>query len=323
MSEIIICNQSLSPLALQNQCNIDTDQIFGFKNSTSTMLSPNTPYLIGADSPQSKNILTQLSPMLTTSDVTNLSLSYGGDNIVALSEVTAGLKDYNIGLMGASTSMYANRIGGFAGSVKEYQAALMNFREAVTAKSASKALAKQKVLQSYHTMQSKFQNELRAVTSQVKSRRGTPLTNVNRGLNIAKSSRNVAKLDITSQVQANNLVKFSKQAKFLGGGLAVIDFTSRVGSIHNSYKVGGEWERDLFIESSSFAVSAMAGSAAISTGGAVLTFLLVATPVGWAGLIIGGIVVAGSAAAISIGTNGLVKDNAGEVYDGIMSWVTP
>ncbi|MCW8935145.1 MAG: hypothetical protein OQK98_10510, partial [Gammaproteobacteria bacterium] len=177
MSEIIICNQSLSPLALQNQCNINIDQIFGFNNSTSAILSPNKPYLLGDDSPQNRNILTQLSPMLASSDVTNLSLSYGGNNIVALSELTAGLKDYNIGLMGASTSMYANRVGGFAGSVKEYQAALMNYREAVTAKSASKALAKQKAMRSYQVMQSKFQNELRVVTAQVKSRRGTPLTN--------------------------------------------------------------------------------------------------------------------------------------------------
>jgi hypothetical protein len=44
----------------------------------------------------------------------------------------------------------------------------------------------------------------------------------------------------------------------LGNGLAVIDFGSRVGNIHNSYQAGGNWERDFFIESSSFAASAIA-----------------------------------------------------------------
>ncbi|MCW8935337.1 MAG: hypothetical protein OQK98_11490, partial [Gammaproteobacteria bacterium] len=173
-------------------------------------------------------------------------------------------------------------------------------------------------MRSYQVMQSKFQNELRVVTAQVKSRRGTPLTNVNRGLNIAKSSRNVAKLDITSQVQANNLVKFSKQAKYLGNGLAVIDFTSRVGSIHNNYKADGEWERELFIESSSFATSAVAGTVAINVGSAALGLIMVATPIGWVGLIIGGAIVAGTAAAVSIGVNGYVKENAGSRYDDIM-----
>ena len=46
--------------------------------------------------------------------------------------------------------------------------------------------------------------------------------------------------------------------------------------------------------------------------------LMLATPVGWVGLIIGGIAVAGVAAAASMQMNTIVKGNAGNVYDNIM-----
>ena len=156
----------------------------------------------------------------------------------------------------------------------------------------------------------------------VKARRGTPLSSATRATNIAQSSRNVAKLNVTSQTQAHNLVKFTQHAKFLGNGLAVIDFTSRVGSIHNEYKAGEEWERELFIESSSFAASALTGAAVVNVGTAALGLLVVATPVGWIGLIVGGVAVAGTAAVASIRVNNVVKSNSGGVYDSIMKWIS-
>ncbi|PCI49228.1 MAG: hypothetical protein COB43_06740 [Oceanospirillales bacterium] len=223
--------------------------------------------------------------------------------------------------MGASTSVYANRLGGFAGSVKDYQAALMEYRQAIVSKSSMKAAMKQKAQVAFEKMQSQFRNELKMVTAQVKARRGIPLTNVERATNIAESSRNVAKLNVTSQVQANNLVKFTKYAKVLGNGLAVIDFGSRAGNIHNSYQAGDNWERELFVESSSFAASAIAGTVAVNAGVAALTLLIVATPVGWVGLLVGGAAVAASAAGASMWINGQVKENGGDWYDRIMNGI--
>jgi len=251
-------------------------------------------------------------------ELTNLSLSYGGDNVIALAEITAKLKDYNIGLMGASTSVYANRISGFAGAVKDYQFALMEYRQAITSNSTLKTFAKQKAHIAFQKLQRQFQNELNLVTAQVKARRGLPLTNVDRATNIARDSRNVAKLNITSQVQANNLVRLSKHAKFLGNGLAVIDFGTRIGNIHNSYQAGGDWERDLFIESSSFSASVVAGTLAVNGG---LALLMVATPVGWVA-VVAGLAVAGVAAASSIGMNNYVKENSGNLYDDILKWIS-
>ncbi len=67
----------------------------------------------------------------------------------------------------------------------------------------------------------------------------------------------------------------------------------------------GNWERELFIESSSFAAR---------VGTTALMFFTVATPVGWVGLIV-------MTTALSLGTNYLVKDNASSWYGKIMEWV--
>lgn len=194
----------------------------------------------------------------------------------------------------------------------------MAYRDAIKSNAASKAIAKQKAFKAFQDLQIRFRHELNAINVGVKARRGTPLSSSIRATNIARSSRSVAKLNVTSQIQAHNLVKFAQHAKFLGNGLAVIDFTSRVGNIHNEYKAGGEWERELFIESSSFALSAGIGIAAVNVGTAALGIVIAATPVGWVGLIVGGVAIAGTAAAASMGVNSAVKENAGNWYDSIM-----
>ncbi len=107
----------------------------------------------------------------------------------------------------------------------------------------------------------------------------------------------------------------------LGNGLAVIDFSSRIGDIHNEYEAGGDWERKMFVESLSFSLSASAGIAAAHAGTAALGFLVAATPVGWVGLLVAGIIVAGAAGA-SITMNSYVQQHGDAWYDGIMSWIS-
>ncbi|GAB3093556.1 hypothetical protein G8770_06630 [Aestuariicella hydrocarbonica] len=319
MSEILLCSQPLNSQALQSQCGISIDQISAFSCTKPTVAAANTPYIVGADDDSyGKDIVRQLSEMSVARELTSLSMSYGGDNVVALAEIMADLKEYNIGLIGASTSVYANRLGGFAGAVKDYQDALMAYRDTITSNTAAKAAAKQKALAAFQKLQFRFRHELHAVNAGVKSRRGTTLSNATRATNIARSSRSAAKLNVTSQAQANKLVKLAQHAKFLGNGLAVIDFTGRIGNVQASFQSGGEWERELFVESSSFALSAVAGTAAVNVGGAALSLLVMATPVGWVGLVIGGVTVAGVAAATSMGVNRVVKENSGSWYDAIM-----
>lgn len=322
MSEILLCNQPMKADFLSNSCGINSDLIHGRGCSKPASLSAFTPYVLGQElGPLDSQIISTLSVPKIANNLTNLSLSFGGDNTIALAEITKKLQEYNVGLMGASTSVYANRLGGFAGAVKEYQDALTAYRGAINSNAASKTIAKQKAFKAFQNLQIRFNHELSAINTGVKARRGTPLSSATRATNIARSSRNVVKLDVTSQAQAHNLIKFTQHAKVLGNGLAVIDFTSRVGNIHNEYKADGKWERELFIESSSFAASAGAGILAVNAGTAALGLLVVATPVGWVGLIVGGVAVASVAAAASITTNNIVKNKSGGLYDQIMGFL--
>ena len=52
-----------------------------------------------------------------------------------------------------------------------------------------------------------------------------------------------------------------------------------------------------------------------------LAIALAATPAGW-GLIIGGLAVAGIAAASSVGVNNWAERNLGGLYDTIMAWMS-
>lgn len=319
MSEIILCNRNYSASAFKSECGVGIELASSLTCPNPDMIKANKPYLLkNGHSAKSSASLAKLSNPAITQNLTSLALSFGGDNLIALSSISAKLQEFNVGLMGATTSTYANRMSGFVGSVKNYQSALLEYRQSVKGKSSSKVASKQKAKIAFDKMQNSFRHEVRAVTSQVKSSRGTPMTNFKRGADIARSSRGIAKLDLMNPVQANNIVKFTQHAKFLGNGLAVIDFGSRVGNIHNSYKSGSNWEREMFIESSSFATSAATGIGVVNAGAAALTFLVVATPVGWVGLIIGGLAVAGTAAAASIGMNNLIKNNAGNAYDALI-----
>lgn len=320
MTEIILCNQPINSNMMESQCGVTGSDIMGFGCTASpTSFQPYRPYLVGQNpSILDRSLLGQLGAGPTVQNLTDLSLSFGEDNTLALAEITAKLREYNIGMVGASTSIYANRVQGFGLAVKKYQDALMEYRKAIKSSPASSTLARQKAFSAFQQMQNRFRNELAAVTAASKARKGTPLGNPTRATNIARSSRNVAKLNVTSQVQASNLVKYSRYAKYLGNGLAIIDFGTRVGNIHSSYKADGDWERELFIESSSFALSAIVGAVTVKAG---LALLIVATPVGWVGLIVGGVAVAGTAAAASIAMNSAVQNSSGGVYDEIMTWL--
>jgi len=138
------------------------------------------------------------------------------------------------------------------------------------------------------------------------------LLNRTRALNIARSSRSIKKLELVSTLQAGKLARFSKYGKAMGTGVVAIDFASRIGNVQTTYKADGNWERELFVESSSFTLSALAGTATAKAG---VAFFVVATPVGWVGLIV-------VAAATALGTNYIVKEKSGGWYDDIMDWVS-
>ena len=123
------------------------------------------------------------------------------------------------------------------------------------------------------------------------------------------------------------LTSFASKTKFLGNGLAAIDFGSRIGNISNEHKVGGDWEREMFKESLSFATSATIGTLTVSGGvalgnaaiGSAMGVLVLATPFGWAALLIGGAAIAAGAFTASYYTNKASKSLSDQIYDWVMS----
>ncbi|WP_078082817.1 hypothetical protein [Microbulbifer mangrovi] len=316
MSTLLLCNRELTSPDIQQACNLNLQQLSAPHCPTPKFAQANTPYLLnGHNSAQGKRIQALLAPSQVARPITEMSLTFGEDNTLAIAAMMEQLKDYNLALTGASTSVYGERINGFAKSVKEYQVALLAYRDAKLSKADNHSQLKQLAHRAFQRMQLQFRAELNAVTDHIRSRRGTPLTSAERGTNIARSSRNAAKLQFTSEIEAHKLVRFSQYTKLLGNGLAVVDFGSRVGKVHNSYQAGGNWEKELFIESSSFAASATAGALIAKAG---VTFLLTATPLGWTALIATGLIVAGTAATASVLVNDQVQKNSGQLYDKIM-----
>ena len=319
MAEILLSNQVHNMDSFHNIHDMYSLQLKHKPRSGQPMLIPYRPYLYSArPSATDQSILVSLEHHLVKKDFTDMALEFGEDSAIAIAEIAAGLRQYGAGAMGAATSIYSKRLHDFGTAVNRYQDALLEYRDVVKSNPQAAQIAKQKAIDAFQKMQKGFQREINTVTSGIRARKGLPLTSSTRALNIARSSRKVAKLHVADQVQASKLVQFGKYGKFLGNGLAVIDFGSRVGNVHSSYRAGEDWYREMFIESSSFAASAATGIIAAKAGSAVLGIIAVATPVTWVGLIVAGVAVAGIAATASIGANSYLQNNGGALYDSIM-----
>lgn len=326
MPEVLLSTRSIPASKLQQQCAVDPARIAGLP-ARGGQLVPNRPYLVSSRSSTRDAAVMGALRGASAVDVRNLvelSLAFEADTTVALAEMMGRLRTAQVELLNSSAGVYSNRISAFMGAVQQYQYALLRYRSAIKmgSSAAARRVARQHAQAAFEEMQGKFRLELAAVRAKVRASRGLPLTNPQRAINIATSSRTAAKLNVSSQAEAQNLVRFSRYARLLGSGLAVIDFGTRAGRIHTEYQTGGDWEREMFVESTSFALSASAGTLTAKAGTAGLGFLVMATPVGWVGLLIGGAVVATATAGVTIATNQAIRGEAGSWYDSIMAAVS-
>jgi hypothetical protein len=256
--------------------------------------------------------------------ITDMAFDFGDENAIAIAQIADGLRNYGAASVGAVTTVYGRRMQNFGMAVKRVQDALLKYRTVAKSDPAAASAAEQEVIKAYQQMQKGFQTEVNIVTSGIRRSRALTLTRPRRALEVARNSRRIAKLRVFDEVDASKLVRFGRYGKYLGNGLAVIDFGSRVNHIHDSYKSGGNWYREMFIESTRFAVSAGSGLAVAGVGSVVaeaaLATFLVATPAGWVLAIIG-LGVATAATAASIYSDKKIKENGGHWYDSIMKWL--
>ena len=144
--------------------------------------------------------------------------------------------------------VYARRMQGFGTAVKRVQDALLEYGAIPKSERAAAAAARQKVSEAYQALKKGFKNEVDIVTARMRHNRATILSRPNRALEVARRSGRVAKLRIFDQVQASRLVRFDRYGRYLGNGLAVIDYGSQVDHIHDGYKAGDDWCREMFID---------------------------------------------------------------------------
>ncbi|OMH32522.1 hypothetical protein [Motiliproteus sp. MSK22-1] len=322
MATALMCEKPTPISSLNHLCDLlSTESIQTVTCEIPTTLSPYTPYLVGDYSrPQDRGIINPLAsmPQSSAKNLMGLVSEFGEDRTVAMAQVMSTISNpYSTAGMGAATSVYGGRVGAFADAVKAFEDSVMQHKQAVSYR-GGRQMSKVRMQRAYEKMNRMFRLEIELVTAGKKIRKGHPLANMTRAKNIAESGRSVAKLDFTNQIEAHNLVKFSKHTKVLGNGLAVIDFTSRVGDIHNTYKAGGNWEKKMFVEASGFAVGAVAGTLAVNAG---LALLALTTPVGWVYLIGTGAVIIATAAGVSMAADHHAKKAADWLYDPILNWI--
>ncbi|MCF6237083.1 MAG: hypothetical protein L3J70_12045 [Gammaproteobacteria bacterium] len=315
MTEILISNQAWNKPNFKRMCGESLEELQC--NGQHGIMWPYEPYTIGQTTREEMDIIRVLNCGDIPRNLHSLSRTTGQDNIVGVSDAMITLHDTTAAMAGSTTAVHAARSNNFVLSVQHYQDTLLTFRDVIQAGDATaKASAGVAILTASDHMQKHFQYELRMTQhGQRASRRGSALHNHTRAMNIARSSRSIEKLELVSQVQAGKLARFSQYGKVLGTGLVAIDFASRIGNVQNAYKAEGDWERELFIESSSFTLSALAGTITVGVGAKALVFVTVATPVGWVGLIV-------VAAGVSMGANYIAKEKSGSTYDSIMKWIS-
>ncbi len=331
MTEILLCSQSMRADTIEKQCGIPISDIFGIDGGASASLDAYRPYLVGQDSSvHDQCLLHKLGSHNHLRNLMDLSLSVGPDNTLALASIHQQLHqakvherhdnplhEYGLGMAEKTAAVTAHRSHQFVHTVKQYQDSLLAYRNAMKLSPGDKAAAKLKAKAAFDKMQQGFRNELRTLNQHASAHKGTPLNNFKRATNIAKSSRNVTKLNVAGLAEASKLGKLARYSKHLGKGLTALDFGMGVNTIRTSYQKGENWERTMFVESSGFVTTAVVGDIAVDG----LCFLLAATPIGWVGLIVAGVVIAGAAVAGASYANKITHEEAGGYYDKIMKWV--
>jgi hypothetical protein len=137
--------------------------------------------------------------------------------------------------------------------------------------------------------------------NRVENKKGTAYTNIQRGIDKAKSSRTIKPIQFTTASAFQNLRAFEAGTNFLGKSLIMLNAGVRAGNVHVDYLSGKDWKKHAAVETTSFGTSVIfgiAGGQATVTAASALGIALLATPVGWI-IIVGAAITVGIIAAKS------------------------
>ncbi|WP_212748091.1 hypothetical protein [Pseudoalteromonas sp. S3178] len=206
------------------------------------------------------------------------------------------------------------RLSSFGKAILKYQTSLIKIREASQNKQPKLELIKlgKKAKQAHFELNTEFKREMVKFKGKVKaSARGNIWSNTQRGIDIARSARDSAPLQLTSIANIQHLRKLEQGSNFLGKLVIGIDAGLRADSVYNEYKAGEDWQRKAVVETTGFGLGTAAGAYA---GGATITagvgIAIAMGPVGWVILIGVGLGVGYAA--------GKVGDAAGKGFSGLV-----
>ncbi len=242
------------------------------------------------------------------------------DKVRKITELpVAGKKLDSLTALGAAaTSLESSqvRLSDFGKSILKYQVSLLKVREAAQNKAPKLELIKlgNAAKQAHLELNTKFQSEMVKFKGKIKaSARGNIWSNPQRGINIAKSARSSAPLQLSSLANIQHLRKLEQGANIAGKAIIALDAGLRIDSVYSDYKAGKDWQRRAVVETTGFALGTAAG---IGAGSAVVTagvgIAIAMGPVGWV-ILIG----AGLGAGFIFGKGGdlLGKSVSGQLYD--------
>ncbi len=294
-------------------------------NGNTTMPGP-FAYNVSPDNPVGSQIVTQQFnslPMAARQNLDQCVADYG-DDVHALAEFyERHLANFELpspadvnGVAGVGVAAAQGRTTSFQNALIQYQQALIKLHrhnKVGRVAGAQKIQLRQRVIEAYELLNRHYAQEMRRIVpAQHKSRnRGTALSNADRGVTLAERSRGRG-IHVADMHEGQKVSRFAKALRYSSRGIVVLDVGFRGSRVRQEYRAGGEWERELAVQTGGFAGAGIGGGLGAKAVLTVGRLALAATPMGWA-LVIGSSIAVGAVAAYQ--TDKQFQTLIGSVWD--------
>lgn len=233
-------------------------------------------------------------------------------------DMTSGPVDSLTGLGAGATAIAAKegRLSTFGKAIFKYQTALIDIHQAAKNKANKSTLIKLgQIAKTAHVeLNEKFAREVKHFSGVVKGhKRGNIWSSAERGANIARSGRDMSRLQLTSLSGIRSIRGLEIASDIAGKGIIALDAGIRADNVYSDYQAGKDWHRTAVVETTGFGLGTAAG---VGVGTVVVEagvgIALAMGPVGWVILI--GVGIGAGYAAGKIGDL-IGKEAAGLTYD--------
>lgn len=291
-------------------------------------LSPYTAYnTSGIHSPIANNVLHQLNslPSYQRENLSGCVATFGEettalarfyDQHIANLDLTKISQDTN-GTAGIGAAVLAARTDSFQAALEQYQRALVqlnDYHRVGRVAARQKMKLRNNVINAYENLNRYYQQELhRTVPAGNRTKnKGSALSNAERGITLAERHRGRG-IHIADMKEGQQVSKLVKGLRYAGHGAIIVDAGFRINTVRNSYINGGEWKRELAVQTGGFSANVVSG--ALTGRAAFLAasrIALMATPWGW-GILIASSVITG--AILAYQADQAMQQRIGDLWD--------